>query len=386
MNDPPPGSEGAGRESDADANCVTEHQHADARLNAVRDRIDELDRRILALANERAERARDIAEIKRRASEVMHVARPEREARLLRELATANPGPLDDAAITRIFREVISACRALEQPLQVAYLGPEGTFTQAAAYKHFGRSVGTRPLGAIDEIFREVAADSVHFGVVPVENSTEGMVSHTLDLFMQSSLRICGEILLRVHHQVIGRPDSLADVATVYAHQQSLAQCREWLDANLSGARWVAVSSNGEAARLAANEPRTVAIASEMAAEVYDLAILAERIEDEPDNTTRFLVIGDHDVPPSGDDKTSLMLSARNRPGALFHLIAPLAEHRIDMTRLESRPTRGRLWEYVFFIDILGHVDSDTLRPVLDALRDEAALCRILGAYPRAVD
>lgn len=356
------------------------------RLDAVRARIDELDRNILALISDRASCAQEVAEIKRRAGEALNFARPEREARLLRELAAANPGPLDDGAVIRVYREIISACLSLEQPLHIAYLGPEGTFTQAAVQKHFGRSVEARPLGAIDEIFREVAAGSAHFGVVPVENSTEGMVTHTLDMFMYSSLRICGEILLRVHQHVVSGAQSLAEVGTVYAHQQSLAQCREWLDANMPSAQRVSVSSNGEAARRAAEEPGTAAIASEMAAEIYGLSTLAERIEDEPDNTTRFLVIGDHDVPPSGDDKTSLMLSARNRPGALFHLIRPLAEHGIDMTRLESRPTRGRLWEYVFFVDILGHADSEAIRPAIEALQEEAALCRILGAYPCAIE
>ncbi len=357
----------------------------DERLAAVRGRIDELDRQILALINERADCARQVADIKRGAGETVNFARPEREARLLRELAGRNPGPLESDAVTRIFREIISGCLALEQPLRVAYLGPEGTFTQSAVQKHFGRSVGTQPLGAIDEVFREVAAGSAHFGVVPVENSTEGMVTHTLDVFTQSSLRICGEILLRVHHHLVTNAGALASITTVYAHQQALAQCREWLDANLPRAQRVAVNSNAEAAERATRETGAAAIASEMAAEIYGLECLVERIEDEPDNTTRFLVVGDHEVAPSGDDKTSLMVSARNRPGALFHLIKPLADHGIDMTRLESRPTRGRLWEYVFFIDILGHADDERVQPALEALREEAALCRVLGSYPRAL-
>ncbi|MDZ7749236.1 MAG: prephenate dehydratase [Halofilum sp. (in: g-proteobacteria)] len=354
------------------------------RLEAVRARIDELDRQILELVSQRAGCAHEVAGIKRAAGETLNFARPEREARLLRELAASNPGPLEAAAVSRIFREVISACRALEQSLRVAYLGPEGTFTQAAVFKHFGRSIEAQPLGAIDEIFREVAAGTAHFGVVPVENSTEGMVTHTLDVFSQSSLRICGEIQLRVHHHLVSREAGLEGAATVYAHQQALAQCREWLDANLPGARRVAVSSNGEAARRAAAESGTAAIAPAMAAEIYGLDSLAECIEDEPDNTTRFLVLGEQDVPPSGDDKTSLMVSARNRPGALFHLIKPLSDHGVDMTRLESRPTRGRLWEYVFFVDILGHAEDERVRPALEALQQEAALCRILGSYPRA--
>ncbi|PSQ93258.1 MAG: prephenate dehydratase, partial [Proteobacteria bacterium SW_6_67_9] len=343
---------------------------------------DALDQQILALVNERADCAQQVAEIKRAAGETANFARPEREARLLRELTEANPGPLASDAVTRIFREIISGCLALEQPLRVAYLGPAGTFTQAAVQKHFGGSVGTQPLGAIDEVFREVAAGSAHFGVVPVENSTEGMVTHTLDVFAESQLRICGEILLRIHHHLVTNAGALASVTCVYAHQQALAQCREWLDANLAHAQRVAVNSNAEAAQRAAAEPAHAAIASAMAAEIYGLECLFERIEDEPDNTTRFLVLGHHDVAPSGDDKTSLLLSARNRPGALFHLIQPLADHGIDMTRLESRPTRGRLWEYVFFVDIAGHADSEAVRPALAALNEEAALCRVLGSYP----
>lgn len=359
-------------------------ENGDERLAAVRARIDELDRHIVELANERARCAQEVAGIKRAEGESGVFWRPEREARILREIARGNEGPLPDEAVTRIFRELISACLALEQPLSIAYLGPEGTFTHAAVHKHFGRFVETLSLGAIDEVFREVAAGSADFGVVPVENSTEGMVTHTLDVFPGSSLRICGEILLRIHHNLVSRAADPEAVTTVYAHQQSLAQCREWLDARLPRARRVAVSSNGEAARRTAEEPGTAAIAGAMAAEIYELNSLAERIEDEPDNTTRFLVIGDYDVPPSGDDKTSLMISARNRPGALFHLIRPLAEHGVDMTRLESRPTRGRLWEYIFFVDILGHAEDEKVQPALAELEQEAALCRILGSYPRA--
>lgn len=357
----------------------------DDRLQTVRERIDAIDRRILALLNERAGCAQEVAEIKRAAGENNNFSRPEREARLLRELAAATEGPLGGAAVTRVFREIVSACRALEQPLAVAFLGPAGTFTQAAVYRHFGRSIESRPLAAIDEVFREVASGAAQFGVVPVENSTEGMVTHTLDVFVNSNLRICGEVLLRVHHQLVAAGTDPAAVKTLYSHQQSFAQCREWLDANLANAERIAVSSNAEAARRAAAEPGTAAIAPAMAAEIYELNTLAEHIEDEPDNTTRFLVIGDYDVPPTGDDKTSLLLSARNRPGALFHLIQPLAEHGIDMTRLESRPTRGRLWEYVFFVDILGHAEDDAVKPALEALKDEAALCRVLGSYPRAL-
>ena len=260
---------------------------SEQRLATIRDRIDDLDRRILGLINERAGCALEVADIKRAAGEALNFARPEREARLLRALSEANEGPLDDAAVTRVFREIISACLALEQPLSIAYLGPPGTFTQAAVHKHFGRSIESRPLAAIDEVFREVAAGSAHFGVVPVENSTEGMVTHTLDVFVDSNLRICGEIMLPVHQHLVTTAASLADVHTVYSHQQSLAQCREWLDASLPNAQRISLSSNGEAARRAAAEPGTAAIGPRMAAEIYGLSLLVERIEDEPDKIGR---------------------------------------------------------------------------------------------------
>lgn len=356
----------------------------DGRLGDVRARIDDIDRRMVALANERAQCAQEVAAIKRAAGSADMFWRPEREAQILREIVRQNQGPLGDHAITRVFRELISACLALEQPLTIAYLGPAGTFTHAAVHKHFGGFVKPQPLGAIDEVFREVAAGSADFGVVPVENSTEGMVNHTLDVFPGSNLRICGEIMLRIHHHLMSGESELDAVGVIYAHQQALAQCREWLDARLPRAERIAVSSNGEAARRAADEAGSGAIAGAMASEIYGLQSLAAAIEDEPDNTTRFLVIGDHDVPPSGDDKTSLMLAARNRPGALYHLIQPLAEHGIDMTSLESRPARGRLWQYIFFVDIRGHAQDAAVQPALAALDEEAALCRILGSYPRA--
>ncbi len=363
---------------------ASEEPSGESELAAMRARIDELDRRIVELANERARCAQQVAEVKRAAGETGSFWRPEREAQILRALAEHNAGPLSDQAVTRVFRELISACLALEQPLSIAYLGPAGTFTHAAVHKHFGRFVEARPLGAIDEVFREVTAGGVDFGVVPVENSTEGMVTHTLDEFPGSNLRICGEVMLRIHHHLVSSEHQLDAVHTVYAHQQALAQCREWLDATLPRVQRIAVSSNGEAARRVREEPGAAAIAGAMAAEIYDLHSLAERIEDQPDNTTRFLVIGDHDVSPSGDDKTSLMLAARNRPGALFRLIRPLAEYGIDMTRLESRPTRGRLWQYIFFVDILGHAEDPTVQAALGAVEEEAALCRVLGSYPRA--
>ena len=353
-------------------------------LADVRNRIDAIDREILRLISERAECAREVATIKN-ANGDLHFYRPEREAAILRRIKAQNPGPLDDEEMARLFREIMSACLGLEQPLSVAFLGPAGTFTQAAALKHFGHSVRTVSLGDIGEIFREVEAGSCQFGVVPVENSTEGVVSHTLDTFMRSTLRIAGEVILRIHHHLISRENGFESVRAVYSHQQSLAQCRGWLDVHLPHAERIAVGSNAEAARLAAERTGSAAVAGEAAADIYDLRVLASRIEDEPGNTTRFLVVGKEDAPPSGDDKTSLLLSCRNEAGGLHALLSPLAAHAISMTRIESRPSRRGVWDYVFFIDILGHREDETVAQALSVLRRESLLFKVLGSYPRAV-
>ncbi|GIX21270.1 MAG: chorismate mutase [Gammaproteobacteria bacterium] len=354
-------------------------------LEQVRARIDELDERIQNLISERARCAQEIARIKRERGDTADFYRPEREAQILERVRARNRGPLDDETLLRLFREIMSACLALQQPLTVAYLGPRGTFTELAVLKHFGHAVRSRPLAAIDEVFREVEAGSVPYGVVPVENSSEGVVTHTLDMFIDSPLKICGEVLLRVHHHLLSRAPSLEAVRTVYAHQQALAQCREWLAANLPGVPTVAVSSNAEGARLAAEREDAAALGSDHAAELYGLSVLASNVEDEPDNTTRFLIIGRQDVPPSGRDKTSLMVAIRNKPGALHQILAPLADHEIDMTRIESRPSRRAPWDYVFFIDILGHKDERSVQRALRAVEREAALLKLLGSYPCAV-
>ncbi|MDX1250940.1 MAG: prephenate dehydratase [Gammaproteobacteria bacterium] len=353
-------------------------------LKTIRERIDRLDEQIQKLISERAACAQEVAHLKNGGEEA-DFYRPEREAQVLRNVIARNAGPLSGEEMARLFREIMSACLALEQPMKIAFLGPEGTFTQAAALKHFGHSVTTVPLGAIDEVFREVESGAAHYGVVPVENSTEGVVNHTLDMFLASPLRICGEVELRIHHNLLGKLDDIAGVARVYAHQQALAQCREWLEGHLAGVEHVAVSSNAEAARRAAQETGAAAIASAAAAAIYGLKVLAANIEDEPDNTTRFLVIGRQSPPPSGNDKTSLLLSMRNRPGALHRLLEPLARHGISMTRIESRPSRRGMWDYVFFIDIEGHGQDPAVAKALQALGDEAAMLKVLGSYPGAV-
>jgi chorismate mutase/prephenate dehydratase len=287
--------------------------------------------------------------------------------------------------MVRLFREIISACLALEQPLTVAYLGPEGTFTQAAALKHFGHSVNTLALPAIDVVFREVESGKAHYGVVPVENSTEGVVNYTLDMFLRSPLSICGEVELRVELHLLGKADSLAGIREVYAHHQALAQCREWLESHLTGVRLVAFSSNAEAARLAADVEGAAAIASEAAAARYGLKRLVGNIEDEPGNTTRFLIIGEHSSGRSGEDKTSLLVSVHNKPGALYRLLEPLVRHGISMTRIESRPSRRSMWDYVFFVDFEGHRDDPDVRTALSELESVTSLLRVLGSYPKAI-
>lgn len=359
-----------------------------AELGSIRERIDEIDRRIHELLNERAREAQQVGLSKR--AEGLTTAdfyKPEREAQVLRQALERNRGPLRNEEIARLFREIMSACLAQQEPLKVGFLGPEGTFSQQAVLKHFGHSVRALPLAAISEVFEEVQAGHADFGVVPIENSTEGTVNNTLDMFLTSPLKICGEVELRVHQNLMGRMHGLESIQRVCSHQQSLAQCRHWLDEHLPGVERAAVSSNAEAARRARDEDGTAAIAGQAAAEVYGLNVIVPEIEDAPDNTTRFLVIGRKLFSASGRDKTTLLVSAgdTNAPGALHRLLGPLARHGISMTRIESRPSRRRKWDYVFFIDVDGHADEAPLEQALDELKREASLFRVLGSYPCAV-
>ena len=355
------------------------------RLQEIRAHIDSLDEQIQRLISERAMAAKEVAKIKLSQDPDALFYRPEREADVLRRLKARNSGPLDDETVARLFREIMSACLALEKPLEVAFLGPEGTVTQAAALKQFGHAVNTVSLGSIPDVFRDVESATCHYGVVPVENSTEGVISHTLDMFMRSSLRICGEVTLRIHHHLLSRMDALSKLRRVYSHQQSLAQCRGWLDRNAPHVERIAAGSNAEAARLAGAEDASAAIAGEAAGEIYGLGILAGNIEDEPDNTTRFLVIGKQDAQPSDRDKTSLLLACHNEAGGLHALLTPFSKHGISMTRIESRPSRTSLWEYVFFIDIEGHRNNPRIAEAFKILKKETKLFKVLGSYPVAV-
>ncbi len=360
---------------------------SDSALGAVRERIDAVDERIQRLLNERAQLARQVGATKSRATEATAFYRPEREAQVLRAVRARNRGPLRDEEVVRLFREIMSACLAQQEPLKVAYLGPEATFSQTAVLTHFGHSVRALPLASIDEVFREVESGSADFGVVPIENSTEGTVNHTLDRFLASSLKICGEVELRIHHHLMGSMNAVGRILRVCAHPQSLAQCRIWLQEHLPQIELIPVSSNAEGARRARDERGTAAIAGETAAEVYGLKVLAAQIEDRADNTTRFLVLGRALLAPSGQDRTTLLVSVghTDASGALYRLLEPLARHRVSMTRIESRPSHRRKWDYVFFIDVDGHAEEPHVAQALASLKRRASLFRLLGSYPRAV-
>jgi chorismate mutase/prephenate dehydratase len=360
---------------------------AGAGLGNIRDSIDAIDARIHSLLNERARFAQLVGISKSASGKAVDYYRPEREAEVLRMALKRNQGPLRDEEIVRLFREIMSACLAQQEPLKVAFLGPEGTFTQAAVLKHFGSSVRALPLAAIDEIFHEVEGGVADFGVVPIENSSEGTVNHTLDMFLTSGLKICGEVELRISHFLMGKMSGFEAIRRVCAHPQALAQCRGWLDDQIPDAERIGVSSNAEGARRARDERGTAAIAGRAAAEIYSLNLLANEIEDRPDNTTRFLVVGRKLFSASGADRTTLLLStsATDDSGALFQLLQPLAQHRVNMTRIESRPSRKRKWDYVFFIDIEGHISEPPVAKALAALESRASLFKVLGSYPRAV-
>jgi chorismate mutase / prephenate dehydratase len=360
---------------------------AGAGLGNIRDSIDAIDARIHALLNERARFAQLVGISKSASGKAVDYYRPEREAEVLRLALKRNQGPLRDEEIARLFREIMSACLAQQEPLKVAFLGPEGTFSQAAVLKHFGSSVRALPLTAIDEIFHEVEGGVADFGVVPIENSSEGTINHTLDMFLTSGLKICGEVELRVSHFLMGKMTAFESIKRICAHPQALAQCRGWLDEQLPEVERVGVSSNAEGARRARDERGTAAIAGRSAAEIYSLNLLANEIEDRPDNTTRFLVVGRKLFNASGSDRTTLLVSTSDTDdsGALFQLLEPLAKHRVNMTRIESRPSRRRKWDYVFFIDIEGHVSDPGVAKALAALESRASLFKVLGSYPRAV-
>ncbi len=354
-------------------------------LDEVRQKIDALDANIQALISDRARLAWAVRESKGQLKNAVDYYRPEREAQVLRAVRERNQGPISDAEMLRLFREIMSVCLAQQEPLKIAYLGPEGTFTQQAVNQHFGHSVQALGVTGIDDVFAQVESSEADFGVVPVENSNQGIVSHTLDRFVDSDLKICGEIEMAIHHNLLSQAPSLAQIERVYSHQQSLSQCKNWIRQHLPLAECIAVSSNAEAARRVRHSPDAAAISSKSAADIYGVPILFARIEDRADNATRFLVIGRQLLTPSGDDKSSLLLAGDEGPGALHSLLSPLANHSLNMNRIESRPARTGRWSYVFFIDVDGHAETEPLKSALAEMQNQASLTRVLGSYPKAV-
>jgi chorismate mutase/prephenate dehydratase len=348
---------------------------------ALRRQIDRIDDAVLRLLNRRARLAIAIAEQKARDNSGVYA--PAREKGVLARLARTNRGPLPERLVRAVFREIISASRSLEQRLRIAYLGPEATFAHLAARQQFGAAAEYMPAASIADVFREVETGRAHLGVVPVENSTEGMVAHTLDLLADSPLSICAEVSLPVHHNLLVRPGlAREDIRQVVAHPQALAQCRRWLVENLAGVPTGAEASNARAAERACAEPGVAAIAAEAAAETYGLAVLASSIQDDPGNLTRFLVLSTHDEgQPSGDDKTSLLFSVRDEVGILSRMLRPFATHKIDLIKIESRPLRGRPWEYEFHLDVMGDPRA-IAGQAIDELRGMSREFRVLGSYP----
>lgn len=349
-----------------------------------REAIDKIDSEILQLLNKRAIEAKAIGDIKI-ASGDTEMYRPEREAQVLANKMKANPGPIPDTDIARLFREIMSVCLSLEKPLNIAYLGPEGTFTEEATIKHFGGSAHRTPIRTIDEIFHAVESGKYDFGVVPIENSTEGAVNQTLDCFPTSNVYICGETELKIHQNLMSHETDLKSIKTLYAHPQSLAQCRSWIDEYLPHVEQIATNSNAGAVERATQEAGAAALGGKQAAEVYDIPILEKNIEDNLTNSTRFLIIGSKRIPASGNDKTTILVSANDRPGLLLHLIAPLSKYNITMTRIESRPSKNSNWSYVFFIDVLGHYEEHGLKLALKEIEDVSSFFKVLGSYPVAL-
>ncbi len=357
-------------------------------LGKIRERINTVDEKIQSLINERAKYAQQVGVVKGEHGAAVDYYRPEREAEVLRKIVERNEGPLRDEEMLRLFREIMSACLAQQEPLKIGFLGPEGTFTQTAVFKHFGHSVRALPFHTIDEIFQEVESGVADFGVVPIENSTEGSVNNTLDMFLTSPLKIAGEIELRIEQHLLGRMKGLENIERICAHEQSLAQCRGWLREYLPQVELIGMSSNAAGARRARDEQGTAAIGPDVAADVYDLNTLVSSIEDRSDNSTRFLVVGRKLLAPSGNDKTTILVSTSDTgggAGVLHHLLQPLAEHNIVMTFIESRPSRRKNWDYVFFIDIDGHANESPILEALTKLEKQCSLFRVLGAYPKAV-
>ncbi|KMY85773.1 Chorismate mutase I / Prephenate dehydratase [Candidatus Paraburkholderia calva] len=353
-----------------------------SRLKLLRERIDVLDTQLISLLNQRASVALEVGEVKKRYN--ASVFRPEREMQVIARLQEMSAGPLAADHIASIWREIMVASRALEQTLSAAFLGPVGTYSEQAMFEYFGHSIEGLSCPSIDEVFRSVEAGTAQYGVVPVENSTEGAVSRTQDLLLSTSLLIGGELALSIHHNLLTASGKLDGVTRVCAHPQALAQCQRWLTANAPHLERQVVSSNAEAARIAVSDPAVAAIAGDRAATHYGLGIVYSLIQDDPQNRTRFVIVGKQPTGRSGHDQTSIIVTVTNEAGAVFKLLEPLAQHSVSMTRFESRPARSDAWEYYFYIDIEGHRDDASVAAALEDLEHKAAFLKILGSYPRS--
>lgn len=352
-------------------------------IEQLRAKIDAIDDRIVALLNERAQVVIQVGKLKSGSNQEFHV--PGRERQIYERLQGLNAGPFPNDALKSIYREVISACLALESPMKVAFLGPKATFSHLATMQQFGLSAELVPLKSIPAVFEEVEKGKALYGVVPVENSTEGVVSHTLDMFVESSLKITAEIMLEVHHDLLSRTGRIEDIKKVYSHPQPIAQCRQWLDDNLPGIPMVDVASTAVAAQIVSDDYTAAAIASELAASLYDLKVVRSRIEDQVNNFTRFLVIARKECERSGNDKTSVLFSVKDEPGILCRMLEPFAKRSINLSKIESRPYKKKAWEYIFFLDLAGHFSDPDVAAALAELRECCQFLKILGSFPRSM-
>jgi len=366
-------------------NCLPMPQpRGENRLQEYRKRIDEIDETILELLIERAKLAKEIGEIKKRRGLTFHV--PEREREILERLLEKNKGRFPEPALVRIFREIISACLSLEKPLRVGYLGPKATFTHQAALHHFGISAKYISLPTIKDVFEEVERENVDYGVVPVENTIEGIVNHTLDMFLKTeNVKIVGEIVIPISQYLLSLASDLSQIKKVYSHPHALAQTRQWLDKHLPHAQRIEVESTAKAAEMALEDESAAAVASEAAARVYNLNILAKNIQENLNNYTRFLIIGKRELKKTGKDKTTLLFAVKDEVGALYKALEPFYKNRVNLTKIESRPSREKSWDYVFFVDLEGHKDDPPVKKAIEELKEKAKLVRILGSYPSAL-
>lgn len=372
------GESNQGKQSDADRIAPPEGD-----LSVLRNQIDAIDDQLVELLNKRAHCAQEVGKVKAKTSQRAYV--PSREHQLITRLMNQNSGPLPSNSIRLIYKEIISACLALESPLQVSFLGPEATFTHEATKRHFGLSAQLCPQRTIPEVFGDVESGRCEYGVVPIENSTEGVVNHTLDSFMTSELRIGAEVLLDVSHHLLTQSGNIQGITKIYSHPQALAQCRGWLERNLPGTPLIDVSSTGRAAQLAAEDNAAAAVASDLAASLYELQIAHSHLQDVHGNMTRFLVIGKDEAQPTGHDKTSLMFALKDAPGILYEALSCFADFGINMSRIESRPSRRRAWDYLFFIDIEGHQSAENVGKAIESLKNICQYLRVLGSYPSGI-